>query len=145
MTESARRETEFIRQEKLRLDKNIMEIQKQLSAVASNNETADLEINDLEEEVERMKKKSYKLNLKMKDIGYYLNEIIIAMEKVGPCKDEDEWSDKLKKIYQHFYVERSVEALIEKEKKNEPQLDEAFIKEKNEKMKIQQSKILSEL
>lgn len=28
MTESARRETEFIRQEKLRLDKNIMEIQK---------------------------------------------------------------------------------------------------------------------
>ena len=66
----------------------------------------------MEEEVERMKKKSYKLNLKMKDIGYYLNEIIIAMEKVGPCKDEDEWSDKLKKIYQHFYVERSVEALI---------------------------------
>lgn len=48
----------------------------------------------------------------MKDIGYYLNEIIVAMENVGSSKDEDEWSEKLKKIYEYFYVERSVEALI---------------------------------
>lgn len=53
--------------------------------MASSNEAADKEIEKLEGKIEQLKRENVQLNMKMKDIGYYLKEILAAMEEVGYC------------------------------------------------------------
>lgn len=58
----------------------------------------------LENQLKDLKVNNYKINLKIKDIEYYANEILAAIENVGYCSTEEEKSQKLKDIYQYFYV-----------------------------------------
>lgn len=65
------------------------------------------------------------------------------MSDIGYNKNETERLEKLKRIYNYFYVERNVESLIERETRCGPNYEKNMLNERNEKLRSQQSKILS--